>query len=116
LSPSISLTTENYMVDSLQFILYSNRLELAKPSSVEGVEKERIEIFPNPTTGQITVMGDALFTSIRIVDILGAVNGTFQVNSDQSSINLSDLPDGVYFVEVFNGQELIKQQRVVLMK
>jgi len=116
LSPSISLTTENYMVDSLQFILYSNRLELAKPSSVEGVEKERIEIFPNPTTGQITVMGDALFTSIRIVDILGAVNGTFQVNSDQSSINLSDLPDGVYFVEVFNGQELIEQQRVVLMK
>jgi hypothetical protein len=116
LAPMITLTQEYNEVDDLEFILYSNRLELAKPSSVEGVEKERIEIFPNPTTGQITVMGDALFTSIRIVDILGAVNGTFQVNSDQSSINLSDLPDGVYFVEVFNGQELIKQQRVVLMK
>jgi hypothetical protein len=116
LAPMITLTEEYNEVDDLEFILYSNRLELVKPSSVDGIEQERIEIFPNPTTEQITVMGDALFTSIRIVDILGAVNGTFQVNSDQSSINLSDLPDGVYFVEVFNGQELIEQQRVVLMK
>lgn len=62
-----------------------------------------ITIAPNPTSGQLTVMGKELRRA-EVVNMLGqhiiSVNGT----GDELQIDMADLPSGVYFIEIADAE------------
>jgi len=65
------------------------------------VNKE-ITIYPNPTTGQLTIESGKLNTSVaEIFDMTGRKVGTYQINleSGESVIDISNLRQGVYFMK-----------------
>lgn len=74
-----------------------------------------INAFPNPATSDIAFMyaGEmATQGSITVTDLLGKIVMTVPVNvvegSNVSSINIENLQQGVYFVDVFTGTENLK--------
>ena len=71
--------------------------------------EEEFFIFPNPVENQLTIKnGEGIIT---IYNLLGQL--LLQKNNTQSSvsINVSDLPNGQYFIHITksNGQILVKQ-------
>lgn len=60
-------------------------------------------IYPNPTNGWVTLELESL-SDIRysVVDVLGKELMVLQPKSLLESVNLSDLPDGTYFLKVSN--------------
>ena len=62
-----------------------------------------ITIAPNPTSGQLTVMGKELRRA-EVLNMLGqhiiSVNGT----GDELQIDMADLPSGVYFIEIADAE------------
>jgi hypothetical protein len=61
-------------------------------------ETSNTRLFPNPARDFITIQGDAEFTEIIIYDLLGNEVIKRKLNSDSKiSINISMLPDGLYF-------------------
>lgn len=73
-------------------------------------DKTSIKIYPNPTTDniQIEVPFEILNknTKIKVVDISGAVRMERLLESNQT-LDVSKLATGVYFVNTFNGNNLI---------
>jgi len=69
-----------------------------------------IVLFPNPSTGVFTVTGENL-KQIEVFDILGQKVTSLQVNGDQTAIDLSGQPAGVYFVNVTDkeGRQCVKK-------
>ena len=67
-------------------------------------------IVPNPTTGVFTVTGENL-NQIEVIDVLGQRITSLTANSDQTTIDLSGQPAGVYLVNVTdqNGKHFIKK-------
>jgi hypothetical protein len=69
----------------------------------------KIELFPNPASTQLTITTSGQIRSVVITNLLGQTVYSSQspVGSLQASVDISALPSGVYFVKV-NGAELRK--------
>jgi hypothetical protein len=57
--------------------------------------KENLQIRPNPTNGSLTIVGLQRDTEIKIFDLCGNLCKT--IKTLNSSISISDLPNGLYF-------------------
>lgn len=81
------------------------------PISVDCNNNNQLTIFPNPTTGEITLRGLELFNTISSLTI-NDINGTVVKELDQTTtlFNLETLKAGVYFLTISaeNKQEVVK--------
>lgn len=120
--PPVSLLSGCYTCDSVQFVLtvIPTRVDLhsvyeggcsqkttyyydwCNPfvNSIPGaVEKNTVEIYPNPASGRLHIRGVEFGSTIELIDILGrSVRKDFL--SAQGSIDVSFLAPGVYVVKV----------------
>ena len=89
----------------------SNEVQQACISSSDpGVTNElQLLVFPNPTRGQIQITGlDS--GKVRVLDKLGRVIKTVELS--EAGINISDLPNGVYFLQISSGEHWTTQRIV----
>lgn len=68
-----------------------------------------LNVFPNPTKELITLTSNAQ-TTISIVDVNGKTCLTTEVNAGKTTIDVSDLEEGIYLVKSTNG----KAERLVI--
>lgn len=83
--------TERYLINA------SSTATLSTPSN----ELNTVEVYPNPTTGRVTIGGDETITSIKVYDLLGKVVKTF---TSTNEINISDLSTGTYILKTDDGK------------
>jgi len=67
-------------------------------TGIDQVNKESIEIYPNPATDQFTIKG-VYNGRLSIVDLEGRVLKNMTITSD-TNVQISDLNDGIYFVRI----------------
>ncbi|PIV61801.1 MAG: hypothetical protein COS14_03945 [Bacteroidetes bacterium CG02_land_8_20_14_3_00_31_25] len=65
------------------------------------LEPKDFNVFPNPTTGKITVKGE----KIIICNILGEPIYTLLLKEEFNDIDLSNFKSGVYFVKIFDNKK-----------
>ena len=68
-----------------------------------------INIFPNPTQGIINIYGDDVIEQVTVYNLQGK---EMMVTQNTNEINISDLANGVYILQVQTDHELITQQIV----
>ncbi len=69
--------------------------------SINNVNSENITIYPNPTNGNINLVGfENSVSNIRITDITGKLVKEFSANNN---INISELRAGIYFLNIKDG-------------
>ena len=74
-----------------------------------------VTFFPNPTTSNVNVeLGSGVrATSIRLFNTVGQLISTTDVKGNVTILHLNELPNGIYFVQIYNGNELITTGKVV---
>ena len=93
-------------------------IELEANFECEGVdvktfENAGIHIFPNPTTGMLQVTSyEFQVTSIEIFDIYGRKLST--LNSQLSTLNISHLPAGLYFIKIQTENGMVTKKIIKL--
>ena len=60
-------------------------------------------IYPNPTTGQVTISGQDLKTA-KVINALGQCVAKAKGEGEQLTVDISNLPAGVYFVNITDGE------------
>ncbi|MBK7957881.1 MAG: T9SS type A sorting domain-containing protein [Bacteroidetes bacterium] len=70
-------------------------------------------IYPNPSTGIFNFIASSNISEIEIHTTLGEKIYTKKVNSENTSINLSDKPKGVYFYQVIDNSSVLKSGRII---
>ena len=82
---------------------------------VEHQAETPISIFPNPTTGIVNIKTPySEKTEINILDVLGKTIYKTEFSSAENSINLSQLPKGIYFLKATSGNKISTTQKIVL--
>jgi PKD repeat protein len=80
-------------------------------------ERSAVIFYPNPTTGWIewnAIAGEESMR-IRVYDALGRL--CFERETSENKANLSELPDGVYFVSLLGGNgSIVATKAIVLAK
>jgi hypothetical protein len=83
---------------------YDGAFEYSEVISVLLENTERLEYFPNPTSGQLTLNGpDVEGAWVQISDSFGKLVRKMQVK--RRSLDLSDLPAGVYLLNIDTGEK-----------
>ena len=82
----------------------------------ESFSVSNFAIYPNPTNDILTVQNkdNAVISKVNVVDILGKTIKTFNFNTIEVSLDISDLKAGIYFVEIHSNtiktiQKVIKK-------
>lgn len=66
----------------------------------------RVNIYPNPSNGNFIVEGAFGEKAMaKILDVTGKTVTTVEINSNKQNIDLSAFGNGVYFVEIANGNQ-----------
>lgn len=73
--------------------------------------EESLIIFPNPTSTQLTIkIGSLAIDKIDIIDITGKKIKSIKKNI--TTINVADLPSGIYFIKLFTEEKIITKKFV----
>lgn len=82
-------------------------------TGVQQEEKTAIVLYPNPTTGMIFIQADNEIQEphYQIVDLYGRTVDAGMAT--QNSINLSELPSGIYFVRILKDNTVLKTEKII---
>jgi PKD repeat protein len=80
-----------------------------------GIENETTlksanNIYPNPTSSQLTIKTELEINEINIIEITGKVIKTIKQNT--TSLNVADLPSGIYFIKLITNNNTITKKFV----
>jgi predicted secreted hydrolase len=96
---NIWLKVTGYSIDSTLNNTSVRKLKSNLTAVTEVEYQEHINIYPNPSAGQIIVEGENIY-KIEIIDIIGRTVYSSLINQTRQSIDLSTRRRGIYFVEV----------------
>ena len=80
------------------------------PLEIVDNELEGLKIYPSPTTGVLNIHSETAISQIEIYNLLGQL---VQSNTDQVSIDISSVDQGIYFVKVMDENGNVGTQKVV---
>lgn len=83
-------------------------------TKLDDFETNALFVYPNPTNGKINVSTNELVgqASLRVLNIVG--KEMLKISDFKSgSLNLSDLTKGVYFIQLYNNEQL-HTQKIIL--
>ena len=70
-------------------------------------------VYPNPTTGVVTIEGENI-SVISIYNAAGQLVNIVRVNGDNATVDMSSFGTGVYFMNIIDGANNTSIQRVVV--
>ena len=102
-----------YGSDRLPSRYYILPREITAVAGISENGKTAYSVYPNPTSDNITlnVSGDA--THVALYNVMGMQVANQTVTVGANTVNMSQLPAGVYFLRIFNGNETAATLKVV---
>jgi len=79
--------------------------------SVNDKKTSTIEIFPNPANNYIVINNISAPSIVNIYNCLGSLVKKINVNKEQQTINIADLPKGLYFIILNNDINVFKLEK-----
>ncbi len=100
----------------LDFIKTSVAAQLSDCSTalVQMVQNDKFGVFPNPSTGLITVSGLKNTVKFSLIDAYGKLINTGSLSPENNNIELSN--NGIYSLIIFNDGETIHTKLVIISK
>jgi hypothetical protein len=82
--------------------------------NISNVSSSVVNIYPNPSNGQFTVAGLQKGMMVEVYDYTGRMVSSIASNDEMLKFNLSNQPNGIYFVRIISQDNaLISQHKIV---
>ena len=116
-NPDMSATKGNAYIDTIQGYLNPRiyiALGLGNTNNISEIIESSTEIFPNPSSERINITSYAVkINSINIYNVNGQLIQTKKVGANNTSINVSDINSGVYFMEIKSDNSVVKKKIII---
>lgn len=74
--------------------------QLQKVTSVQEFSQVQTELYPNPTTGQISLNSSQMIEDIKVFSLDGKLVQNLVINQKSHHLDISRLPNGHYFIQI----------------
>jgi hypothetical protein len=78
----------------------------------ESLNKEAITLFPNPASTVFTITSTDKIENVKVFDLLGKIMITEAPNNNQSTININQFSNGIYFAEIKTEKGVVRKKVV----
>lgn len=107
--PSIGLYSTG-IVDSCDYVYIWTSVE-------NRTSLNEVEIFPNPTRDFVTIkVPDGINFTIQLIDRNGKIVRTAESTDSNLRMDLSSIDQGIYILSVTNDQQIIRSEKLTIMK
>ncbi len=105
-----SISTVNTNTNAATKDTDTEQIEAGKDFSLDATQ-----VYPNPATNYITIATEEITTgTIRIMNLLGQEMSSHQITGTLTSVDITNLGEGIYFVSVESGtQKIVKKIKVL---
>jgi hypothetical protein len=83
-------------------------------AGISEASQSNLSVYPNPATDMLYINNAVGSTQVEISDILGQTVQQENITNGNSSINVSKLPKGVYFVSLKNEEGIQSTRKIVI--
>lgn len=83
-----------------------NDFTIDNTDAINTIAGNNIKVYPNPANNVLFVRNMSNISEISIVDILGKTVQNINVNEENTEINISNLTNGMYFIEFISTEEI----------
>jgi hypothetical protein len=108
--PTVSSTYTLMLSDSCCAVIATKSISVSTCTGIDEVTLENgsFDLYPNPAKGSVTVMVKGLSASDgKIYNSLGAEVLRFKIGKEETPLDISNLPKGIYFVQLGRGMKKI---------
>ncbi len=109
-----SFTLKDYAYNSVpdEFILAGEGADIS--TGIAGITRSSVQVFPNPTSGKFTIEGldKSRVTSIEIRNAIGQGIQRSEIKGEQTGIDLSSQPSGIYFLTIRMAEQVISRKLI----
>ncbi len=114
-------STNSISGDSEYAYYYIDDITLIDQTTVDVNELEKINpinVYPNPAANIINIKTSFVKenTHVRIYNTIGDIVCKENIDSLNTSFNIGNLSNGVYFYEILVGEKIIKTDKIVIIK
>ncbi len=104
------IACNSYGCDTIVYSLYINNTGLTEHQA-----SPSFSLYPNPTTSlfNISFNEEQKNSTIKILNVLGEITFQSTINSKQTTIDISALPQGIYFVEITTADKQVMRSKVI---
>jgi len=78
--------------------------------SVADATLVNLEMYPNPASSSVNIVSDENINELRVIDMLGQVVYSVSVDNNQYQLNVNQLRDGVYFVQILTDKGFVTER------
>lgn len=96
---------------------FDGSIEYSKVLSVNSDKNPTpFTVFPNPTKNQVTILTGNAQGTLLLSDLTGKVIRLIQVDEERLSLDLTDIPEGIYFLSLRNQYGWLHQEKLVVTR
>ncbi|MEX1002882.1 MAG: T9SS type A sorting domain-containing protein [Crocinitomicaceae bacterium] len=88
------------------------KLRTVSTASISQANKANLQIFPNPSNGLVTISTDLQEAKLKVIDTSGKTLYRSTINGN-STIDLSDLSNGLYFIQITQNAKVITKRIII---
>lgn len=114
LSGSILLKNATGGIDENFIPNVETGLELPNSTNVKINRKKSFKVFPNPSTGLINLQLPISMGTLKIFNEKGELVKTEIIISNNFTMDLNHLPNGLYFINIFDSNIIIGSEKIIL--
>lgn len=111
-----TLSEETPESPNRDFEITGSVIKPIEPTGINGIGDNKVSVYPNPTSGLITInSGDAELDNIRVLNLIGeqVMNVNAASNASIIELNLGALPSGSYIIEM-NGEGFKTHESIIV--
>jgi hypothetical protein len=104
-----TVSVKGDVISGLDFLVTSTEIQVTSPSGIShpAVPVAEMKVWPSPTTGVVSLQTDEMTGgTLTLFNIKGASVKTFTIDKTLMTLDLSDLPDGVYYLRAVNNKQV----------
>ena len=79
----------------------------------ENQDLQTLSFFPNPSTGKFIIQTGSIKSKIEILNSFGSRINSFEIDSQETEIDLNKQPNGVYFIFCISERQLIIRKLIL---
>ena len=98
------LNSWNLFIDNLSVSI--NTLNLKNTT-------DKVSVYPNPAKNIVTISATSEIKQIKLFSVYGQLLNTFRTDNSKTSLNISDVPTGMYFIQIETASGLFNKNIII---
>jgi len=88
--------------------IYVSKYYKYNSTNIHAVEKSEVKLYPNPALSELLLdNGQELIKEVALYDVMGKKVRYLTVNAFSTTVDVSDLPNGIYVVKINTASEVL---------